>query len=527
MSTAYSLEPQTEGKVIMHTTKGEIAIELWAKECPKAVRNFVQLAMEGYYDGCLFHRAIKDFMVQTGDPTGTGTGGESIYGKEFMDEIHSRLRFSHRGILAMASNGPNTNGSQFFITLGKCEWLTHKHTIFGRIAGDSIYNALKIAECEADASDRPITSLTYIKNIEILWNPFDDCFPRASKMVQPEIVDVAAERKKKKKQRNLSLLSFGEEQAQDDHQIKQIANDMNVKGKSSHDLLDDQGLSNEVDHNVEKASQKIGDEEEFRKNLLKDKIAQAAKHKANITPGAEQLDFAERMRRQMQERQSRLGIAKDSGNKSEKQLARAAEQRMEEMIEYSDSGSDEEEDGAKKSVLSLKRIRKAKEGENDEFAIKGERSGADRREKRIFKAEVQSRERATLEKLEAFQTELSSKRQTKKPEAAADSAPKLDAASAGKKRKVQQQELKEENKHAWMDAESEEEDEEEDDDWMVHDLTFQRTAADLRKERADMAGLVTLDPRLRKDGSTKPHDSRSQHERRLKPGLRDPGEKQW
>eukprot|EP00884_Botryococcus_braunii_P005915 jgi/Botrbrau1/15324/Bobra.0319s0010.1 len=96
MSTVYNLEPPTTGKVILKTTAGDLDVELWPKEAPKAVRNFVQLCMEGYYDGCLFHRIIKGMMIQTGDPTGTGRGGESIYGHPFKDEFHSRLRFNHR-----------------------------------------------------------------------------------------------------------------------------------------------------------------------------------------------------------------------------------------------------------------------------------------------------------------------------------------------------------------------------------------------------------------------------------------------
>eukprot|EP00656_Telonema_subtile_P035687 TRINITY_DN39649_c0_g1_i2.p2 TRINITY_DN39649_c0_g1~~TRINITY_DN39649_c0_g1_i2.p2 ORF type:complete len:128 (+),score=57.32 TRINITY_DN39649_c0_g1_i2:145-528(+) len=111
------------------------------------------------------------------------------------------------------------------------------------------------------------------------------------------------------------------------------------------------------------------------------------------------------------------------------------------------------------------------------------------------------------------------RRSIKKP--SAKPVAELDAASAGKKRKVQKVEMAQDQPNAWMDAESEEEESEEDDDWMNHDLTFQRTAADLRKERADMAGLVTLDPRMNKDGSSKAFDGRSQHERRLKPHLND------
>ncbi|KAJ1637956.1 peptidyl-prolyl cis-trans isomerase SDCCAG10-like protein [Pavlovales sp. CCMP2436] len=129
----YSTEPITNGKLILQTSLGPIDIELWPKEAPKACRNFVQLCLEGYYDGHMFHRVIKDFMAQTGDPTGTGEGGESVSGKPFDDEFHGRLRFNHRGLLAMANSAPNSNRSQFFLTLDKCEWLDKRHTIFGKV----------------------------------------------------------------------------------------------------------------------------------------------------------------------------------------------------------------------------------------------------------------------------------------------------------------------------------------------------------------------------------------------------------
>jgi len=113
MSGAYVTEPPTSGKLVLNTSVGPLDIELWPKQAPKACRNFVQLCLEGYYDGTIFHRVVKDFMVQGGDPTGTGDGGESIYGRGFEDEFHSRLHFTHRGIVAMANDGTkNSNKSQ-------------------------------------------------------------------------------------------------------------------------------------------------------------------------------------------------------------------------------------------------------------------------------------------------------------------------------------------------------------------------------------------------------------------------------
>ena len=117
----------------LETSKGNIKIELRADLAPKAVENFVTHSKNGYYNGLIFHRVIKDFMIQGGDPTGTGAGGESIWGKPFEDEFAPNAVFDKAGILAMANRGPNTNGSQFFITTVVTYHLNGRHTIFGYI----------------------------------------------------------------------------------------------------------------------------------------------------------------------------------------------------------------------------------------------------------------------------------------------------------------------------------------------------------------------------------------------------------
>jgi peptidyl-prolyl cis-trans isomerase SDCCAG10 len=174
MSNIYHTEPPTQGKVLLKTTYGDIDIELWPKEAPLACRNFIQLALEGYYDKTKINRVIKEFMVQFGDPT----GGESIWGRPFKDEIHGRLLFNHRGQLAMANESvPNSNKSQFFVTLAACEWLNRKHTIFGKVTGDTIYNLLRLGESDVDGSDRPVEPIELL-GVEVLWNPFEDIVPR-------------------------------------------------------------------------------------------------------------------------------------------------------------------------------------------------------------------------------------------------------------------------------------------------------------------------------------------------------------
>ncbi|KAL5021677.1 hypothetical protein ScPMuIL_000832 [Solemya velum] len=118
---------------IIHTTMGDIHCKLFAKECPKTIENFCVHSKAGYFNGHLFHRVIKGFMIQTGDPLGNGSGGESIWGGEFEDEVHPQLRHDRPYTLSMANAGPNTNGSQFFITVVPTPWLDNKHTVFGRI----------------------------------------------------------------------------------------------------------------------------------------------------------------------------------------------------------------------------------------------------------------------------------------------------------------------------------------------------------------------------------------------------------
>ncbi|VDM16611.1 unnamed protein product [Hydatigera taeniaeformis] len=121
------------GSAILHTTIGDIHLRLWPRECPRTVENFVGHARAGYYNGHIFHRVIKGFMIQTGCPLGTGTGGKSIWGGEFEDEFHPSLRHDRPYTVSMANAGPNTNGSQFFITVAPTPWLDNKHTVFGRV----------------------------------------------------------------------------------------------------------------------------------------------------------------------------------------------------------------------------------------------------------------------------------------------------------------------------------------------------------------------------------------------------------
>ncbi|KAM4876063.1 spliceosome-associated protein CWC27 homolog isoform 1-T1 [Thomomys bottae] len=290
MSNIYIQEPPTNGKVLLKTTAGDIDIELWSKEAPKACRNFIQLCLEAYYDNTIFHRVVPGFIVQGGDPTGTGTGGESIYGAPFKDEFHSRLRFNRRGLVAMANAGPHDNGSQFFFTLGRADELNNKHTIFGKVTGDTVYNMLRLTEVDVDEDERP-RNPHKIRSSEVLFNPFDDIIPREIKKIKKEKPEEEVKKLKPKGTKNFSLLSFGEEAEEEEEEVNRVSQSMKGKSKSSHDLLkDDPHLSSVpvVDSEKGDASGDVDDDGEDEcgehdeydsdeKNLMRERIAKKLK----------------------------------------------------------------------------------------------------------------------------------------------------------------------------------------------------------------------------------------------------------
>ena len=154
-------------KAVIDTTKGEIFIKLYVNECPKTTKNFITLGKRGYYDGLIFHRVIKNFMIQTGDPKGNGTGGESIYGKPFKDEFNENLK--HEAFMvSMANAGPDTNGSQFFITTVPCDWLDNKHTVFGKVYDGSdvvqIIENTKVDRHNKPYEDIKIVTIRFLNN---------------------------------------------------------------------------------------------------------------------------------------------------------------------------------------------------------------------------------------------------------------------------------------------------------------------------------------------------------------------------
>ncbi|XP_012057135.1 PREDICTED: peptidyl-prolyl cis-trans isomerase-like 2 [Atta cephalotes] len=161
-----------KGYVRFLTNFGALNLELYCDMVPKTCENFMKHCQNGYYDGTKFHRSIRNFMIQGGDPTNTGNGGKSIWGKPFEDEFKSNLVHQGRGILSMANSGPNTNGSQFFITFRSCRHLDRKHTVFGKIVGGlDMLNAME--KVEVDNKDRPIEDIV-IQGVQVFVDPFQE-----------------------------------------------------------------------------------------------------------------------------------------------------------------------------------------------------------------------------------------------------------------------------------------------------------------------------------------------------------------
>jgi len=243
MSEVYVKEPATNGKAILRTTHGDLEIELWATEAPKACRNFCQLILEGYYNGTTFHRVIRDFIIQGGDGTNTGDGCESIYGQPFPDEIHPRLKFRYRGMMGVASagKGTTTNGSQFFIVLNRTPSLDGKHTLFAKVVGQTVYNLVRMAEVEVDKRDRPLEPPRILR-AELVWDPFGDLEPRRipepPKASEPKSTEV----QRRAPIQNKRVLSFAADEDEDEEAEDDMSRFPSSRGKSAHDLLADPRL---------------------------------------------------------------------------------------------------------------------------------------------------------------------------------------------------------------------------------------------------------------------------------------------
>lgn len=178
--------PKKKGYVRIHTNLGHLNVELHCDLASRTCENFLGLCEIGYFDDTIFHRSIKDFMIQGGDPTGTGKGGESIYGPTFKDEFDNRLTHSGRGVLSMANSGPHTNSSQFFILYNSAHHLNLKHTVFGKLVG-GMETLTAMEGIETDDEDRPLKEIR-IQRVSIFCNPYKEMMDEEKmKVVKEEI----------------------------------------------------------------------------------------------------------------------------------------------------------------------------------------------------------------------------------------------------------------------------------------------------------------------------------------------------
>ena len=279
MSELYITEPPTTGKVILETNYGNIDIELFTLEAPKTCRNFIQHCLNKYYNGCHFFKIFKNFMIQTGDPTNTGSGGESIYSEDFRDEFHSRLKFNHRGVVAMNNkNKPNTNGSQFFITLEKCEEMNKKFTIFGKVTGPTFFNAVNISNLTSDEDGKPLMNnkeeIPKIIDTEVVINPFKDLKPtvdistieKENKNVNKDVNENNSNKKKKKKLKikNITDKMFFNIDDEEDN------NDEEAENKENKEIKEEKENENQKekinDNKIENEKQELNNNNETNEN---------------------------------------------------------------------------------------------------------------------------------------------------------------------------------------------------------------------------------------------------------------------
>jgi len=388
MSHSYVSEPSTTGKAIVRTDYGDLEVELWCRECPKACRNFLQLGLEGYYNGTKFHRIIKDFLIQGGDPTGTGEGGESIYGEPFPDEYHARLQFRYRGMIGVANagQGTNTNGSQFFITLGAAPGLNKKATLFGKITGDTIFNLMRMADLEVDKEDRPVIC-PVIKSVEALNHPFTDMVPRTLRALavkgheaEPKVV---AKPKIKANTNKRQIACADTEDSEEDSQPPAKIG----KIKSAHDVVNSSTLSRETAYDKKQVSAapkdpKVAANDRKKADELKARLARlgsggaAEPAKARVSLSSEDSSDSESV--SSGEAQARKKVDTVRSNRSAELAAlerqvRAQRQQLKNPVEVvAEKKEPQKEWKLKVEAMRLKTQRKRKEREGKEKSKGGQ-----------------------------------------------------------------------------------------------------------------------------------------------------------
>ncbi|KAL6855292.1 Peptidyl-prolyl isomerase cwc27 [Amphichorda felina] len=496
MSAIYNLEPQPTASAILHTTLGEISVELFAKQTPLACRNFLQLALDGYYDDTIFHRLVPGFILQGGDPTGTGNGGESIYdggafsgdldpwpmdlrhgknagphGVNFKDEFHSRLKFNRRGLLGMANDGrPDTNGSQFFFTLDKADELNGKNTMFGRVAGDTIYNLAKIGESEvAEGTDRPLYPVK-IQKVEVLVNPFEDMQKRSRVAPQVQKKAPAEKDKKKKRKGGKQLLSFGDEEGDEDVPVLK-------KAKFDTRIIAEEEPRDEQEEEP-KPKPKPKKRRESPKRPAPDEERQSSEETPRREPASEKIP------------PSRKKVAEFSPSPSPEPVPQksALEKANEEIAALKAS--------MRRGVHDERPVKEEKKSVLDSMIPETSIKGARKRRP----GTTASEDPKTLRMLKAFQSRLEKAPPEKPAEGEAIPEDGEDGTKGGAGEEAELCDL-----HFIADCQScttwdkQEKDESDDEGWMSHSLSFaaDKLGKDLRNRKKAEEELVVIDPRAK------------------------------
>ena len=363
-----------------------------------------------YYDKTKFFRVVPDFIVQGGDPTNSGQGGESIWSKPFKDEIHSRLRFVRRGLVAMANSGKDDNGSQFFFTLAPTRELQNKHTIFGKVVGDTIYNMLRLSDCHLEDGDRPKYPHKIIRT-RVLINPFTDIIPRET--IQQEVVKKKSRPESKMKgTKDFKLLSFGEEAEDDEESLNVAGKVRGGKSKSAHDLAADPSL-------LSSAAQQGSDEEDSEQeaerkrqelNSVKDRLLKrkAEKEMMDIRTKLKKTDVVEEFLKEEKK------LNKDKGDDDmdfeyECPIEKEKQRRKEEIQkEFKALAKEMKPKRVKEKIEEPERERITEEERNNDLLLSYHKEQKKYKEKtkgNVPKKKA-SREDATLAMLEKFKQKL-------------------------------------------------------------------------------------------------------------------------
>mmetsp|Transcript_9380 Transcript_9380/g.16313 ORF Transcript_9380/g.16313 Transcript_9380/m.16313 type:complete len:618 (-) Transcript_9380:26-1879(-) len=459
MSQVYSTEPATTGRVVLTTTHGPIDIDLWCKECPTTTRTFLQLCLDGYYDGMIFHRILSEFLIQTGltrdehlgvgggskelneylrrstaapsssTSSATSSGDALLFGLDRKKlELNPRIRFNHRGQVAMALPLDESSSSddadeedvamlryQFFVTLDEAPFLDAKHVVFGTIAGATMFNALRIGRTDADEQTGVPTDMTdcppRITGVKVDYHPFDDLVVTADKKIpwKKDAVDKGSggekggkegkmekRRKKRKGKRDLNVLSFGDEE-RDYEEITTKSSSTDKEGGSmlsSHDVLSSESkfLSSKVDADVDRRSK---DKSKSKTERDEDGSSHKNENREKVMPAMEST--------------SNKGGASESKESSDKVQAMHKNIQIEKNESINEQQSHSREDRNHKSERKSNKSKSisAVEARRAKYLKSGSGSSANKKERL-------KREGDTMAKLFAFKNKVIETKGTKK-----------------------------------------------------------------------------------------------------------------